>query len=155
MIFFVFDFPAKIKALLFAVSVTPKIISVGKSDWVTKTSIQVVNNKSYPIYSVQLEFAEIVQDSQIDGVVIKPEPHMVDGIDMNAFVISKEDKKTKLKTKVAPLHQLNSQTTLNVHVSIPATKKTEEFRIKVVGYKKNPASVREQGKATLVNFDLK
>lgn len=154
-IFFVFDFLSKIKALLFTVSITPKTISVDKSDWVTKTSIQVVNNKSYPIYSLQLEFTEVVVGSQIDGVIIKPEPNIVGGIDMNAFVISKKNKTTKLKTKVAPIHQLNAGATLNIDISIPATKKIEEFRIKVTDYKKNPAPVRQQGKATLVNFDLK
>jgi hypothetical protein len=154
-IFFVFDLPTKIKTWFFSVYVTPKEITVDKSDWVTKTSIRVINNKSYPIYSVQLQLIETAEGSNIEDLIIKPESYFVDGIDMNAFVISTENKETKLRTKVVPLHQVNSQSSLNINITIPATQKTEKFKIKIVDYKKNPSPVREQGQATLVNFNLK
>jgi hypothetical protein len=153
--FFVFDLPSKIKEWVFAVYVTPKLITVDKSDWVTKTSLQVINNKSFPIYSVELHVVETVVGTHIEDMEIKPEPYMISGTDMNAFVISKEDKKTKLRSKVVPLHHLKPQSSLNINIIIPATQKLEKFKVKIVGYKKEPVVVREQNKVTLVKFNLK
>lgn len=153
-IFFIFEFPSKLKGLLFAVSVSPREISVDKSDWVTKTSIDVKNNKPYPLYSLQLELIETNSGSSIDDISIEPQSHMVGNINMNAFVISKEDKKSNIRTKVVPLHKIDAQSSLPINISIPATQKLEKYKIRVANYKKTPTPIREQGKATFVNFDL-
>jgi|SRR3989344_2752093 len=158
--FFAFDLPSRFGDWYYAVYLTPKVIAVKPSQWSTTITAQIVNNNPYPIYSVQLEISETNTGSNIDGVQIKPDSHILPttfstSTDMNAFVISGYSKLDGKKWKRSIVYQIDAHSTVNVVITIPATTIPEKFILRATDFGRDANPILQQQAATLVNFNIK
>jgi len=158
--FFAFDLPSHLSDWYYAVYLTPKTIFVEKGDWSTTKSVQIVNNKPYPIYSIQLEVSEANTGTNIDNIDIKPQPHIVStnfstSTDMNAFVISGYSKLDNRKWKRSIIYQIDAHSSFSINLTVPASSVAEKFNLRITDFSKDSNAILQQNAATFVNFQIK
>ncbi len=156
--FFLFDIPSSLNSWYYAVYLTPKIISVNKSDWATKKSIQIVNNNPYPIYAVQLKISEITLNSNIDDIQIKPQPYIIEtkfssSTDMNGLVTSENLNGKKWRRSV--IYVVNSHSKIDIQLTIPPAPTREKFKLEITDFRKESTNIFESGNTTLIPFYFK
>ena len=159
--FFFLDVPSFFKEWYYSIYITPKTISVDKSNWAIKKSVQIVNNNPYPIYAVQLKISEVTQNSNIDDIEIKPQSYIINtnfssSTDMNAFIISGYSKINDKKWKRSIIYKIDSHSQIDIQLTIPPPSAQEEFKLEITDFSKEARDILEnQQNATRVDFQIK
>lgn len=161
--FVLLDIPTFFREWFYAVYLTPKKIQLGPSDWAAVKQIQVVNNNRYPIYSVQLRIYEKTKGSNIDAIQIQPvsERHLIERIgqqngyeiDLNAFVISGHTK-DGLRWKRAFINKVNQNSEIDIKITIPASKRKADLKLKITNFEKEAAGVLQKEGAVAMSFKI-
>lgn len=155
--FFLFDIPTRIREWRYSIHLTPKVVSINKSNWVTTKKILIVNNNPYPIFTVKLEISEKKLGTNIDHIKIKPEPYITPTnfnptTDLNAFIISGVSKITGKKWKRSIIYQIDAGSSINIKLTIPPPVKAEEFKLRIASFSKESNPVFNTKNATRINF---
>jgi len=155
--FYFFDVPSYFNEMRYAVYLTPKVVSVGKSDWTVKKIAQIANNNPYPIYHLQVEMRETPLGSNIDKIVITPEPYNVrteysTTTNLNGFVLGGNTKSTGKKWRCAIIYKVNAHSKIDVEFSIPPSPRQERFELELISFQREPLDFFEKSKITYFRF---